>query len=294
MTVTAPRPVLNIWIHGTFPQDFIAEKLHNIAPFKHIVNLYFCPPGLNKVVDLPTKYHYCQLARTAAETDPYMFPLESFYLFGWSGKLSPYDRDVEGALLYKEIQRLIKDKSSGQQPFIRIIAHSHGGNVALAMAKECTNQKPAFYVDELILLGTPVNKATAHCTKDPLFTQIFSVHSHIDMIQVLDPQGLPELTAVIKKILVDATLNDIKDLFSAFKHEPFFSARHFEPQENLKNVRLQFNGRDIFHMECIIPDFFVRLPIIIKALENEDNVPKMVLTSSGDWLLNIQIKQNQT
>jgi hypothetical protein len=286
--MTSPAvPVINIWIHGTFPQDFITHESHNKALLEYIVNLYYCPPGLNKVIDLPEKYHYCKLMRTANAANAGLFPLEHLYLFGWSGKLDPQDRDSAGKLLYHALTDLMKTTYSDTQPFIRIMGHSHGGNVALAAAK-AAQEKPVFFINELLMLATPVHTATADCTTSPLFQNIFSIHSHVDMIQVLDPQGWPMLSESLKKALSSFDAGHIKEMFSAFQQEPFFSERHFKPQEHLKNVRLKFNGRDVFHMEYIFFSFARRLPIIVDAIQQKPGAPTLVLNKDGDWVLDVR------
>lgn len=58
-----------------------------------------------------------------------------FYTFGWSGLMSQHRRRLESIRLYncliEEIERL---KKKGISPKIRILAHSHGGNLSLNLA----------------------------------------------------------------------------------------------------------------------------------------------------------------
>lgn len=59
----------------------------------------------------------------------------SMYLFGWTGLISQNSRRFEAIrlynALYEEIARL---KKQGKTPKIRLIAHSHGGNLCLNLA----------------------------------------------------------------------------------------------------------------------------------------------------------------
>jgi hypothetical protein len=58
-----------------------------------------------------------------------------FYTFGWSGLFSQKRRRQESIRFYNALSEEIeKFKEQGIQPKIRILAHSHGGNVALNFA----------------------------------------------------------------------------------------------------------------------------------------------------------------
>lgn len=58
-----------------------------------------------------------------------------FYAFGWSGLLSQKDRMVEAVRLFNALcEELETLAHNGIVPKIRIICHSHGGNVALNLA----------------------------------------------------------------------------------------------------------------------------------------------------------------
>ena len=61
--------------------------------------------------------------------------INHFYTFGWTGLLSQNRRRVEAIRLYNALQKEIDDfKSIGINPKIRILAHSHGGNLVLNLA----------------------------------------------------------------------------------------------------------------------------------------------------------------
>jgi len=163
---------------------------------------------------------------------------QRFYTFGWSGLVSQGRRRKEAIRFYNmlnhEYKKLVKE---GYQPKIRIITHSHGGNVALNMAgiykllknpcfeitKETVpdneerdallaleetckslqkkkdvvsnlHQKKWDYipyrspmlVDELILLGTPIQPETRHFFYYPFFKKIYNVYSDGDKVQRMD------------------------------------------------------------------------------------------------------------
>lgn len=58
-----------------------------------------------------------------------------FYAFGWSGLMSQNSRRFEAIRLYNALsEELEKFKSRGITPKIRLICHSHGGNLSLNLA----------------------------------------------------------------------------------------------------------------------------------------------------------------
>lgn len=113
-----------------------------------------------------------------------------YYTFGWSGLLSCIHRYEDAKKLYKYLQRLVNQyRTQGITPRIRIIAYSHGGNVALNLAqvrRHMADSTPPFYIDELIMLGTPVIKDTEQFIYDILFKQIYHFYSPGDRAQTKD------------------------------------------------------------------------------------------------------------
>src|SRR5438105_2926953 len=119
-------PPITIWVHGTL----VLRK-----PIYH--RIFADKTELVPALSLPENHHFRELAQTIAEHDPEHFPLKEFYIFSWSGKLQNQERKYAAQKLYYEISQLceIYRKKYGCDPIIRIIAHSHGGNVVLNMAK---------------------------------------------------------------------------------------------------------------------------------------------------------------
>ncbi len=59
----------------------------------------------------------------------------SFYTFGWSGLMSQKRRRLEAIRFYNALSEEINNyKEKGINPIIKIIAHSHGGNLCLNLA----------------------------------------------------------------------------------------------------------------------------------------------------------------
>ena len=162
------------------------------------------------------------------------------------------DRKENGQRLYKELLDVAHsfEQQCGTKPRIRILGHSHGGNVILNMAKFNTTQN--INIDELVLLACPVQQATANYITHPMFKKIYSLYSRVDLLQVVDPQGLR------------------KDGFE----KPLFSERLFPKQDNLKQVEIQFNSKFIGHAKLAMKRFTQFIPTIMQEIDAwDDEVP---------------------
>ena len=159
-----------------------------------------------------------------------------YYLYGWSGLLSQEARRKEGIRLYNALNQkvfeLTRQGYSADKIKVRILTHSHGGNVCLSMAGAYhtltdknfydqfsigesikskfeqiisnlparayaeTKKHPAekydyppkriFQIDELICLGTPIQKETVIFFKSPLFKKKINLYSEGDVVQTSD------------------------------------------------------------------------------------------------------------
>ncbi|KKR96051.1 MAG: hypothetical protein UU47_C0020G0007 [candidate division TM6 bacterium GW2011_GWE2_41_16] len=108
----------------------------------------------------------------------------AYYTFGWSGLLSSSKRFVEAGIFYQELSAELKKYK--KRPKIRIIGYSHGGNIALNLAAVAPKENSAFTVDELILLGTPIQPVNDYLVTNPLFKSVYLCYSRNDMIQIID------------------------------------------------------------------------------------------------------------
>ena len=98
--------------------------------------------------------------------------------------------------LYNSLKSLIREYKSlyGITPKIRLIGHSHGGNVILNLVPIVKQaHDDAFHVNEVVLLACPCQNATKDYALDPLFEKVYSLSSKFDFVQVIDPQGLYNL-----------------------------------------------------------------------------------------------------
>lgn len=112
-----------------------------------------------------------------------------YYTFGWSGLISPtarYDASQEFyAQLKQELERLALEN---MHPKIRLLCYSHGGNTALYLAhlRNTLFNNDTFIIDELILLGTPIQRETDYLICHPMFKKIYNFFSRNDRVQRMD------------------------------------------------------------------------------------------------------------
>ena len=131
------------------------------------------------------------------------------------------------------------------------MGHSHGASVALYLAQVAQeDNNPDFSIERLILFAPPVQAATAHHIKSPIFKKVFSFYSTADIGQIVDPQGL-----------YNDTKTSLDKGYSLFLNEPFASSK------NLIQVRVLFNMQSPGHSDFLIPRFLSRLPATISFLE---------------------------
>ncbi len=115
--------------------------------------------------------------------------INHFYTYGWSGLLSPSMRYKESIPLLLELEKEVeKFRALGINPKIRCIGYSHGGNVCLNLAKAYEELFPncSLTINQLILVGSPVQGETDYLINSPLFEHVYHFYSQGDRIQKLD------------------------------------------------------------------------------------------------------------
>lgn len=156
-------PIMTVFVHGSFASllgflsfsDVMQDKMSGTA-YREVTKRmrmddYFfkaqpilqrglipVTPTLNLADTKNNKYAAYPLAKVyqtisnTLETTP---EKQLFYTFGWSGLISQASRRYEAIRLYNALQEeLDKLKAQGIAPKIRLIAHSHGGNLCLNLA----------------------------------------------------------------------------------------------------------------------------------------------------------------
>ena len=112
-----------------------------------------------------------------------------YYTYGWSGLLSHKSRYMDAKQFYntlkQELEQLAKQNI---YPKIRIIGYSHGGNIAINLAEVRQKEFPkdTFKIDQILLIGTPIQPRTIENAKDPMFKRIYNFYSQGDWVQKLD------------------------------------------------------------------------------------------------------------
>lgn len=114
----------------------------------------------------------------------------NYYTFGWSGLLSPSTRYNDSIKLLQQLTKELQENywNKGIYPKIRLIGYSHGGNVCLniAAARQNTDPQSPISIDELILVGVPIQTETDYLSNDPVFKKIYHFFSQTDRIQRID------------------------------------------------------------------------------------------------------------
>lgn len=113
-----------------------------------------------------------------------------YYTFGWSGLASHKERLKAARHFYAGLTPLIEqlEKEHGVTPAVEVVGYSHGATIALLSeeVRQELAEDPPFFIDTLMLLGTPVQKETERYICSPLFKKIFHFYSRADNIQCLD------------------------------------------------------------------------------------------------------------
>ncbi len=104
--------------------------------------------------------------------------------FGWTGVLHDELRTIASEELYVQLCNL-KDviTKQGDELKIHIVAHSHGGNVALKLVGQESNFNNKLAIETLVLWGTPIQEETIYFAESPFFKTIINCFSPYDIIQ---------------------------------------------------------------------------------------------------------------
>lgn len=232
------QPRVTIWVHGTKSVGKISDRIHATHE-----------QGLLHITSIPPRYHLGDMIKTISQADPIRYPMEHCYAFGWSGALSFEARQKEAQKLYDAIKLLIKhyQTSYNATPIITLITHSHGGNVVLNLAT-IKDPHDDFVIDQAILLACPVQNETKHLIEDPIFKKIYAFYSTMDMLQILDPQGM-YITEHNKERKLE------------------LSQRQFPHNPKLRQTRLKIDKVGLPHAGFILCKFVKLLPGLVDETE---------------------------
>ncbi len=125
-------------------------------------------------------------------------PKRLYYTYGWDGLLSIRKRYEAAEDLYKALSKEKKRlHSKGINPTIDLYCYSYGGGVALNLAAvkdDNPNLNPhAFTIDNLVLFGVPIQRATDYLASNSIFKKVYNFYSREDSIQTMDVFSSREL-----------------------------------------------------------------------------------------------------
>ena len=110
-----------------------------------------------------------------------------YYAFGHLGLLSQrYRREVADELYESLCTTIAKKKQHYDHVKVVIVAHSHGGNIALNLADSEDQRKQELMVDDLIMFGAPLQVETASYAYSPVFKRVINLYSDGDYVQTAD------------------------------------------------------------------------------------------------------------
>jgi len=110
-----------------------------------------------------------------------------YFLFGHLGLLCQNYRADAGVELYNHICDTVAElQKSYCHVRVRLVTHSHGGNIALNLARAERLYNRKLVVDDLIMYGAPIQVETAAYAYDPLFVRVINCYSEGDSIQSND------------------------------------------------------------------------------------------------------------
>lgn len=110
-----------------------------------------------------------------------------YFLFGHLGLLCQQYRADAGAELYNHICDTVAELHKQYSHVrVRIVTHSHGGNIALNLARAEHLYNRKLVVDDLIMYGAPIQVETAAYAYDPVFVRVVNCYSEGDSIQSND------------------------------------------------------------------------------------------------------------
>lgn len=112
-----------------------------------------------------------------------------YYTFGWSALMSPTVRYLDSKKLFEAlVKEVAQFKSKGINPKIRVVGYSHGGNVCLNLAAIRQDFYPlsSLSIDELHLIGIPIQTENDYLVGDEIFKKVFNFYSDEDRIQPID------------------------------------------------------------------------------------------------------------
>jgi len=273
------NPVVTIWVHGTRSHESLPTPLARVAK-KVAKGVAGGDPGLYHVSKFNPEHYEALRASVLGTTAPILFPQEYMYSFGWSGNLNLQARKNASQELFVHLKQLHYEilEKTGLAPEFILIAHSHGGNVVLHLAEIKDPDGFELTVTKAILLACPVQKDTSHLVDSSLFKRIYSLHSHTDMIQVIDMQGIKRKKRSEKPLFSERHFESHPKLVQAqirwknspgeYGYDPIMNKGALKYLTNgIKMINILKKNRGLLHIEFILLPFLRHLGSIIAQLD---------------------------
>lgn len=194
-----------------------------------------------------------------------------YYMFNWNGLLLESERKNSASVLYQEIKALQNKNTK-----IILVGYSHGGNIALELAKiAAQKQDTNFVIDLLLLLASPLNYISQTNSRSDIFEVIYNFYSSYDIFQIADIfSGLPFVT-LKRKLLNKKNIWNIEVKYMMKKHNKRKKSDVSIHHKRFGNV-----------LEEDIPSFlFFLVPVMHKLLKNNlhNNLLLKIDISSDDY-----------
>ena len=129
-------------------------------------------------------------------------------------------RSQEASKLYEQLRdKILWAQEQGKTVRVRLYCYSHGGNVGLNLGAVRTMHFPrdTFYIETLVLIGTPIQRETDYLVCHPIFQHVYHIYSRADRIQTLDCFSFKRF----------------------FSRRRFKSCRRYEIPKNLKQIEVR-------------------------------------------------------
>lgn len=224
--ISTQEPWINVYIHGV---NLFGYNCYDL--------------GLHPVNEIKRNRSLRRVGNILLDMHPTYFTPDTLFMFSWSGSLGLDECEAAAAHLGRSLEKVITNYAkthNNVRPKLRIMTFSYGGNVALSLPKVHNS----IIVDELIIIGYPVQKELCNSVSSPMFKRVFNLYSIGDAVQLIDPQG-----AVCR-----------------ISSCPFFSTKRFCESDNLIQTRVMLNGIAFGHFYFLSRRFLCLVPQVIEQL----------------------------
>lgn len=245
-------------------------------------------------------------------------PSDQYYTFGWSGLVSHKLRYIEAGFLYRELGKLVTElRNKGEDPYLRILGYSHGGNLALQLGAihQTKKAEEQISVDEFHLIGTPIQIETDYLITSPIFKRVYNWYSRNDGVQTLDcfsfkrffskkkfskrcNFSLPEKLTQIRIKISDFTPKKSCAIDHVPKNEREMKRNFIEHNFDPGHFELWFMGWTTLRYRQTFPvnplPFMIFIPLITKYIDEDPNTPHDIVAFIKPYFNQIELYPYRT